>query len=155
TINLPREREPNAGIAVTADGRHLLVATGRHPDAQGYLTIYNVDPTREPTKGNLAPGNWGKQEFDVALGGIPLSLTASPDPTQPGFAAITFRYPVMAYSMWETSHSLPNKFEQIATVTLGAGGPVLDRVFTKVQGGNLDDYAHPSYNGYYTNILTP
>ncbi len=153
TIVLPRERIANSGISVTADGKHLLVSTGTTND-EGHLTIFKLIPDKEPETGNLAPGGWGAQEHDVTLEGIPFSITASPDPTQPGFAAFTYRYGVTHYSPWSDS-SQPNMV-RIGTVKLDAvTPPTIGEVITKVEGGDLDLFAEDNYNGYYTNILTP
>jgi hypothetical protein len=153
TIDLPRERPSIAGVSVTADGKHLLVGTGTDVNA-GYLTVYKLDPDNEPVKDNLAPGDWGTLAHDVPLKGIPQAIAVSPDPTQPGFAAFTYRYRVTLTSPWGFSSS-QNNMLRIGTVQLGNAAPAIDHVTTKVEGGNLLNFATPFYNGYYTNILTP
>ncbi len=152
TIDLPRARISISGVAVTADGKHLLVGTGTDPTS-GNMTIYKLDPDNEPHLGDLSPGQWGMLEYDLSLPGIPHSITPSPDPERPEYVSFTYRYRVTSFSPFGSS-SQPN-MERIATFKLGAGTPTINTVSTKVAGGNLMSFATEYYSGNYTNILTP
>ena len=150
----PANRAPLSGIAVTADGKRLLVGTGTDEN-DGHLTVFQLDPSNEPSKVNLAPGNWGKLEFDMPLGAIPEAIATAQAADQSQYAALTYRYRVSALSPWQTSTDFPKKLQTFSTVTFTTSGPVIKDVKTQVPGGNLDPFINDYYNGYYTNVLTP
>ncbi len=151
TISLPRQRSALSGLAVTADGKHLLVGNGSD---EGYLTTFKLDPMNEPTVDNPNPAGWGDQESDTALQRVPLSIEASPDPDNPEYATITYRYRVMVFSPYGQSQVEPY-LQRFTTVKLTDSGPQLNDVVTKVKGGNLQSFGTPYYSGYYTNAMTP
>ena len=152
TIDLPRSRPTIGGLAVTSDGKHLLVGTGTDYD-KGFMSIFKLDASNEPWPGNLAPGQWGMPEHDVALPGIPQAISVSSDPQNPGHVAFTYRYRVTMTSPY--SSSIQSNLQRIGLMKLGGGTPTVSSVITKIQGGNLQSFATPFYSGYYTNILTP
>src|SRR5439155_22396992 len=99
---------------------------------------------------------WGVLENDIELTGIPEAIAVSPDAQMAGLAAITYRYPVTAFSPWQTIGYIPRNLQRVTTFKFADDGtPTINHIQTKIQGGNLQSFATPYYSGYYTNILTP